>query len=421
MKDQLLPPLGWNSWDCFGTSVTEQEVCANAEFMARNLLPFGWNTVVIDIQWSEPNAQAGGYRPFAPLVMDDFGRLLPAPNRFPSAADGRGLKPLADVVHALHLRFGIHVMRGIPRQAVEQNLPIWNSPYTARDAANTEDTCPWNTDMFGLNMAHPAAQAYYDSILALYAAWEVDFIKADDMLYPYHADEIAGFRQAMLTCGRDMILSLSPGMALTTDRAPHMTEHAEMWRISPDFWDSWQDLKYQFDLCRDWSPFTRDGAYPDADMLPLGHISLRGERGEDRQSRFTRDEVITMLTLWSIFRSPLMLGCDLPTTDDETIALLCNPEVLEVNQHSQNNRELLRHGDEIVWTADSVDGHAQFFALFNTGEHELTVSVDLPAKGHVRDLWARRELDTRSGSLQASLPAHGAALYRVTREQFTTD
>ena len=232
------------------------------------------------------------------------------------------------------------------------------------------------------------------------------------MLHPYQADEIAGFRQAMLNCGRDQILSLSPGVELTTDRAPHLTKHCEMWRISPDLWDSWDDLKRQFDLCREWSPFTRDGAYPDADMLPLGHISLRGERGEDRHSRFTRDEVITMLTLWSVFRSPLMLGCNLPTTDNETIALLCNPEVLAVNQHSHNNRELFRQDDGIVWAADSVDGTAQFFGLFNIGEHELTVSVDLPSKAQVRDLWAQRDLGVMSGTLRAVLPAHGAALYR---------
>ena len=69
MKKNLLPPLGWNSWDCFGTSVTEAEVRANAAFMARRLLSFGWNTVVVDIQWSEPDAQAGGYRAFAPLMV----------------------------------------------------------------------------------------------------------------------------------------------------------------------------------------------------------------------------------------------------------------------------------------------------------------------------------------------------------------
>lgn len=405
--------MGWNSWDCFGTSVTEQEVRANAAFMAEKLLSFGWNTVVIDIQWSEPDAQAGGYRPFAPLEMDDYGRLMPAPNRFPSSAGGRGFKPLADAIHALGLQFGIHVMRGIPRQAVDQNLPIWNSAFTARDAANTANTCPWNTDMYGLNMAHPAAQAYYDSIMSLYAAWDVDFIKADDMLYPYHTDEIAGFRQAMLGCGREMILSLSPGVDLTTDHAPHLIDHCEMWRISPDYWDIWDDLRRQFDLCREWSTFIRDGAYPDADMLPLGHISIRGERGEDRQSRFTRDEVITMLTLWSIFRSPLMLGCDLPTTDDDTIALLSNPEVLAVNQHSRRNRELFRQGDGIVWTAESVDGKEQYFALFNISDHELTVSVDLDSKVQVRDLWARLDLGTFAGSLRAVLPPHGAGLYRL--------
>jgi len=418
MKKHLLPPLGWNSWDCFGTSVTEQEVRANATFMAEKLLPFGWNTIVVDIQWSETEAKAGGYRPFAPLVMDGYGRVMPAPNRFPSAAGGSGFKPLADAIHALGLRFGIHVMRGIPRQAVEQNLPIWNSIYTARDAANTADICPWNTDMFGLNMSHAAAQAYYDSIMALYASWDIDFIKADDMLYPYHADEIAGFRRAMLKCGRDMILSLSPGVELTIDRAPHLIDNCEMWRISPDFWDIWDDLKRQFDLCREWSPFTRDGAYPDADMLPLGHISVRGERGEDRQSRFTRDEVITMLTLWSIFRSPLMLGCDLPTTDAETIALLSNPEVLTVNQHSRGSRELFRHGNGIVWAAEAVDGTGkdQYIALFNIGESDLTISVDIPSDVQVRDLWARRDLGVIRGALRTALPPHGAALYRLSGE-----
>ena len=416
MKKNLLPPLGWNSWDCFGTSVTEVEVRANAAFMAQRLLSFGWNTVVVDIQWSEPDAQAGGYRAFAPLIMDAWGRLMPAVNRFPSAAEEKGFKPLADEIHALGLKFGIHVMRGIPRQAVDRNLPIWNSPCTARDAANIADTCPWNTDMFGLNMAHPAAQAYYDSILALYASWDVDFIKADNMLDPYHAEEIAGFRHAMEGCGRDMILSLSPGVDVPTERIDHLRANCEMWRISPDFWDLWSDLKHQFDLCRQWYPYIMEGAYPDADMLPLGHISLRGERGEDRQTRFTRTEVITMLTLWSIFRSPLMLGCDLPSTDAETIALLTNAEVLEVNQHSRNNREVRRDADAVVWAADL--GAQRCVALFNLGEEEKTVRVPLAELGfkycNQRDLWAREEMGAITGNLAVTLAPHAAAFYRLS-------
>jgi len=396
--------------------VTEAEVRANADFMAKHLLSFGWNTVVVDIQWSEPDAQAGGYRPFAPLIMDAWGRLLPAINRFPSAADGHGFKPLAAALHGHGLKFGIHVMRGIPRQAVDQNLPIWNSPYTARDAANTDDTCAWNTDMFGLNMAHPAAQAYYNSIFALYASWDVDFIKADNMLDPYHADEIAGFRHALENCGREMILSLSPGVDVPIDRVEHLRANCEMWRISPDFWDIWGDLKHQFDLCRTWYPYIKAGAYPDADMLPLGHISLRGERGADRQSRLTRDEQITMLTLWSIFRSPLMLGCDLPSTDADTISLLTNPEVLEVNQQSRNNRELLHEGDTTVWVADL--GAHRCVALFNLGEEELTIRVPLADLGfkycNQRDLWARHEMGATTGSLTTTLAPHAAALYRLS-------
>ena len=296
----MTPPLGWNSWDCYGTTVREQEVKANADFMAARLAQFGWNYVVVDIQWYEPNAQAHGYRPNAELITDGFGRLLPALNRFPSAANGAGFKPLADYVHSLGLRFGIHIMRGIPRQAVNQNLPVFNAPFHAQDIADTSSLCPWNTDMYGLDMSKPGAQAYYDSIVALYASWEVDYIKADDMLYPYHADEIAALHQALQHCGREIILSLSPGVELTTDRYEHLRQHCELFRISGDFWDRWDDLKNQFATCNTWADFTEPGCWADADMLPLGHIGIRAERGMDRQSLLTHDEQITLMTLWVI-------------------------------------------------------------------------------------------------------------------------
>src|SRR5690606_17067168 len=191
---------------------TEAEVRANAEFMAAHLLEYGWRYVVVDIQWYEPYAQAGGYRPYAPLTMDEYGRLMPASNRFPSTAGGAGFKPLADEIHDLGLLFGIHIMRGIPRQAVEQNLPVFNSEYFAADIADTNSVCAWNTDMFGLDMHKPGAQDYIDSIIQLYAAWGVDFIKADNMLDPYHAAEIAGYSQEIQRCGRDIVFSLSPGV-----------------------------------------------------------------------------------------------------------------------------------------------------------------------------------------------------------------
>jgi alpha-galactosidase len=421
------PPMGWNSWDCFGTTVTEREVKANALFMAEHLREFGWNTIVVDIQWYEPDAKAGGYRDFAPLIMDNYGRLLPAPNRFPSAKDrggvlslraaDKGFKPLADFLHKLDLKFGIHVMRGIPRQAVAQNLPILESPYHAQDIADTSSPCPWNTDMFGLNMAHEGAQIYLDSLAALYASWEVDFIKADDMLYPYHAAEIAGFSKALANSSRDILLSLSPGVDLDIAHAEHLKNHSELWRISADFWDRWQDLYAQFDLCAQWSSHIGAGHWPDADMLPLGHIGIRAERGIDRQSLLSHEEQVTLMSLWAMARSPLMFGGDLPSSSPETIALMSNPEILAINQASKNNHELLREGEIIFWLADAEDGQSTYLACFNRGDTPQTIGIDLAKLGlstaHLRDLWKRQDLGQVSTAFQVLLNPHSAAVYRL--------
>ncbi len=417
----LTPPLGWNSWDCYGPTVREEEVKANADFMAAHLLKHGWDTVVVDIQWYEPAAQAGGYRHNADLIMDDYGRLMPAVNRFPSAAHGAGLKPLADYVHGLGLKFGLHMMRGIPRPAFQANLPVLNSPYRAQDIGDPTRICPWNDDMVGIDMTKPGAQDYYDSIVALYAAWGVDYLKADDMLFPYHTLEIEGLSRAIQGAPRPIVLSLSPGVNMTTDHYDHLRQHCELFRISADFWDQWEDLNAQFDLCRNWSDFTGPGCWADADMLPLGHIGIRAERGVDRPSLFTRDEQITLMTLWAICRSPLMFGGDLPTSDDFTLSLLTNDDVLQVNQASAGNRELLRRGDHVVWTAHDPASGDHYLALFNRGEDAAApLEIDLALLGGgtrylVSDLWDHRDLGLVEGTLRQPLAPHAARLYRLRR------
>ena len=102
------PPMGWNSWDCYGASVTEEDLIRNADYMAEHLKPYGWEYVVCDIQWSEPTADSTAYHAFAELCMDEYGRLMPSPNRFPSAADGKGFKPIADYIHSKGLKFGMY-------------------------------------------------------------------------------------------------------------------------------------------------------------------------------------------------------------------------------------------------------------------------------------------------------------------------
>jgi hypothetical protein len=412
------PPMGWNSWDCYGTTVREEEVKANADYMAEHLARYGWSYVVVDIQWYEPNAKAGGYRSNAELIVDDYGRLLPAVNRFPSAADGAGFKALADYIHSLGLKLGIHIMRGIPRQAVRANLPILNSPYHAQDIADTEHACPWNDDMYGIDMSKPGAQAYYDSIATLYASWGVDYIKADDMLYPYHAKEIAGFRRALDGADPAIVLSLSPGVDLTTDRAEHLQQHCELFRISADFWDRWDDLKAQFEICKTWSAYSGPGCWADADMLPLGHIGIRAERGADRMSLLAHDEQTMLMTLWAMSRSPLMFGGDLPSNDDFTLSLLTNADVLAITLNSSDNRELFRQGDQVVWTAKSGDSDAVYVALFNLGETPAKIAVDLASLGEgkqyqVQELWSHADLGVVEGRLEQPVATHGAKLLRL--------
>ena len=397
------PPMGWNSWDSYGTSVTEAEVKANADYMAAKLKSHGWQYVVVDIQWSDPLAKPHGYRPNAELAMDEYGRLIPAANRFPS-----GFKALADYLHGKGLKFGIHIMRGIPRRAVAANLPVFGSNARAADIADPKSICRWNGDMYGIDMSKPGAQDYYDSILQLYASWGVDYIKCDDIAIPFHGDEIAALHKAIGKTGRAIVLSLSPGPA-DLAKADFYAANANLWRISDDFWDLWRDLRKSFDLLEKWSPFVKPGGWPDADMLPLGRIGIRAERGDDRPTRFTRDEQRTLITLWSIARSPLMFGGDLPSNDAFTESLLTNDEVLAANQKGSGARKLSQDGDAVIWTSQ-VAGAAgkKYLAVFNIGEQPREIAI--PASGPLRDVWEKKDV----GALQSvKLPPHASAMYRV--------
>jgi hypothetical protein len=416
------PPMGWNSWDCFATTVTEAQTKAQADYMATHLKSHGWEYIVVDIQWYEPGAKSFEYRQDAKLVLDEFGRLQPAVNRFPSAKDGAGFKALADYVHGLGLKFGIHLMRGIPRQAVEQNLPVKGAAgVRAADIADRASTCPWNPDMYGVDMNKAGAQAYYDSVFELIASWGVDYVKVDDMSRPYHEHqkEIEGVRTAIDHSGRAIVLSLSPGET-PLDAAAHVSVHANLWRISDDFWDSWPALLEQFARLEKWNAFRGPGHWPDADMLPLGLIALG-----QRKTNFTPDEQRTLMTLWSIARSPLMHGGDMTKMDDFTLSLLTNDEVLAVNQRSENNRPFFNRGGLIAWTADvpGTNGTEKYLALFNTKDVAAKVPVGLAEllgaetrDAKIRDLWLHREIAAEPvGEFAPELPAHGAALYRVRR------
>lgn len=410
--------MGWNSWDCYGAAVTEDIVRKNAEFMAKNLKQYGWEYVVVDIQWSAPNAKSHEYDPFTELCMDEYSRLIPAENRFPSSAGGKGFAPLAEYVHSLGLKFGIHIMRGIPRQAVHRNTKIKGTDKTAREIAKTASICAWNTDMYGVDPDKEGARAYYDSIFELYASWGVDFIKCDDIAreLPHEEAELVMLSESLRSCGRDMVLSLSPGAALL-EKAELYKQVSDMWRITDDFWDKWELLYAMFERAEKWCTHSGAGHWPDADMLPIGPI-LQDYDAANR-TKFTENEQITMLTLWSIFRSPLMIGGEMTGFDEFTMSLLTNEEILKMHKNARHSHQVWRreiNGSEyILWTAVNAEGGG-YFALFNAGEKDGTVKLDLADleaadKLDCTELWSG-EKAVFDGFAEITVPSHGAKAFR---------
>lgn len=411
-----VPPRGWNSWDSYGASVREDEVRRNADYMSQHLKQFGWQYITVDIQWYEPTADSSTYHNFAPLVMDEYSRLMPDPQRFPSAADGQGFKPLADYVHSLGLKFGIHIMRGIPRQAVHQATALKGTTKTAHDIA-LNNICPWNADMYGVNVALPEGQGYYNSLMDLYASWGVDFIKCDDIANSViyqgtHKAEVMALRQAIDQTGREMVLSLSPGPAPVKNGA-FFEQTANMWRITDDFWDDWALLRNMFDRAEEWSAMSRPGTWPDCDMLPLGHIGLRSVDGPggNRQTRFTPAEQKTMMTLWCLMQSPLIMGGELPDLDDWTTRLLTNQTLLTMDDQIIEKHESFRDEDKIVWQASSPEHH--YIAIFNLRDAPLALTdaeleqLNVPINGY--DVWANKSI-TREKAAEQVIQAHDVFL-----------
>ena len=408
------PPMGWNSWDCYGAAVTEETVRRNAEYMAKNLKDYGWEYVVVDIQWYQPTALNHAYEPFSAVDMDEYGRLLPAVNRFPSAANGQGFKPLADYVHSLGLKFGIHIMRGMPRMAAHRRLPIKDSDSFCHEVADPNSICAWNPDMYGLRCDLPGAKAYYESIFQLYAEWGVDYVKCDDIAreYPHCRKEIETISAACRASGRDMVLSLSPGPA-PIERAEHLKKWANMWRITDDFWDSWKLLHAMFERAEKWCIHAGPGHWPDADMLPLG--ALRQCDDPDDWTKFTQAEQRTMMTLWCIMRSPLMIGAEMTKNDDFTLSLLQNADLLAMEKESFCAHPVFNTGDACAWMAPRKDGQGVYVALFNLSDKKQTVAfppelLEIDATA-ATELWSKKTC--KPSKLSARLAPHDAVVYLV--------
>ena len=414
------PPMGWNSWDCYGPTVEEHEVKSNADYMAKHLKKYGWEYIVVDIRWFVENDKAGGYNQTDPrYVLDEYGRYQPAVNRFPSAKDGIGFKELADYVHKKGLKFGIHIMRGIPKEAVAKKLPIKGTNGITADKIYTDSIqCTWLRDNYTI-LDVPGAQEYYNSIFELYASWGVDFIKIDDLSRPYHQTEIEMIRKAIDKSGRKIVLSTSPGETPVA-KADHVKKHANMWRMVDDVWDEWRHITHLMKISEKWYDYI-EPTWPDCDMIPLGRISIRGERGADRMSRLTKDEQYTLMNLFTIFKSPLMFGGDLPSNDAFTLSLLTNKNVLKMHKEGTDVRQLYQQDKKLAITSKNRKNGDIYLALFNISDEKQNreVKVNLSDLGlqkcKVTEMWYGKKMGTYSDEISVRLRPHESVLLKLKK------
>jgi hypothetical protein len=454
VKVALTPPMGWNSWDAYGLTISEEQFRANVKVEANELKSFGWNYAVIDEGWFFFNPEDRPRPDTLHYSIDEYGRYVPVPARFPSVAsprvnmpaspatttptkliatiDDTSFKPLADWVHSQGLKFGIHIVRGIPRASVERNLPIANSAFHATDAADTSDACPWDPTNWGVK-DNAAGQAWYDSLFIQYAGWGVDLIKVDCISsHPYKPDEIRMIRKAIDKAGRPMVLSLSPGPT-SLDNAAEVASLAQMWRISDDFWDVWsnnngngfpQSVVGQFAKAAAWAQFAKPGNWPDADMLPIGELRPAPGDGQPRTTRLTPTEQRTMLGLWAMARSPLILGANLTQLDDATLKLLSNSDLILIDQTATRSGQVMHDGDIIAWTADlpadSPDGSIAL-ALFNTGESQVVLDSSFEAYNledatyRVKDVWTGKTTNKVKSVESLTIEPHACVLWLLKK------
>jgi hypothetical protein len=444
----LHPPMGWNSFDCFNYSVNESEFLQNAHYMADKLKPLGWEYCVVDFIWWIPymGDWAGSQNGNMNLGnLDVNGRFWPDTTRFPSAKGGKGFKPLADSVHNLGLKFAIHVMRGVPRMAVKRNCPILNSSYTCTQAADQNSTCSWLDWMYGTNMSNPAGQAYLNSILSLYNSWDVDFIKVDDLSAPYHSSEVEGYARAIDSVNREIVFSTSPG-ATPVNQANHVSKYANMWRLVNDFWDidfsnnkNWGDITNAYSVAESWRKTLVDGKiiagpghWPDVDMLPFGHLSLRGPRGNPRYtlSTLTKGEHKLILFLWCINNQPLMYGGNLPDNKDNPFydSLMTNKDCIYIDQNGINGKVLKSSSTgTAIWTStDPQDTTVKFLMMANLSQSSASISIDLKDLGitksvPVKNTWTGEKLGTITNTFVQTIPSHDAGLYIIGEKSVTAN
>ncbi|BBN14401.1 alpha-galactosidase [Marchantia polymorpha subsp. ruderalis] len=449
------PPRGWNSYDSFSWLVTEQEFLANAEYVAQNLLERGYEYVVVDFLWYRKN-ETGASVHGGTDIIDQWGRLQPDPTRWPSSKGGLGFSLVAERVHSLGLKFGIHVMRGISLAAVQANTSILGTENArAQNIARLDDSCKWMPESFvGVNTSIYEGRAFIRSLYEQYASWGVDFVKHDCVFgTDLELEEVKTVSEILADLARPVLYSLSPGIGTSTDLAHQVGQYVNAYRVTGDTWDRWNQVRNHFDTARDFASSGLTGAsglrgysWPDFDMLPLGWLTdPDANQGPHRTCDLSETEQRTLMTLWAIAKSPLFYGGDLRNMNNFTLSLITNSIMLEVNAKSRNNMEVnvqypssaarrmkasttnVDSDDKRVWAACGDSGQV-YLAVFNLGRREKTLAIPIDQiiqalrqrdpqslwKCSGTEAWTNESVEIEHGVLSIEVPSHGSYLYSLS-------
>ena len=444
------PPLGYNSFDSYGINIYEEVAMKEIDAFIEKFAKYGYEYFVIDNGWfayPESKKIEGLLVPVADktnpsdVFCDEYGIPKPAKEYFPN-----GLKPMIDKLHAKGLKFGVHLMRGIPRVAVERNLPIKGTKYKAKDIYTTFDDCTWCTFMHGVDMTKPGAQEYYNSVFKQFAEWGIDFVKVDHVTH--FPAEIEGYVKAIEQCGRPIMLSLSAGGTANLD---YLTTYKKtnLVRTTPDIWDEQIALERSFASMRKWQGLEQPGFWPDLDMIPFGELCLlRLPNVQKPNSNKTAEEVMgkmhhwckfseaqkeTFITQRAIAASPIMIGGSMITMDDHSYKLLTSADMLGCVNNGVHGKLIHEDKNIELWSAPIANKERQGYqeyvykegwvAVFNRSQEEQTVELSgrflgfLPKGNYnLKDVWGNQSIKNykRSDKLSFKIQGNGVVFLKYS-------
>ena len=369
----LTPPMGWNSWNCWGLSVSDEKVRSSAQALIdKGLADHGWNYMNIDDGWEDS-------------VRGKAGEIV-ANKKFPD------MKGLGDWLHQQGLKFGIYSSPG-------------------------DYTCGGYLGSY----KHEVQDA------ATYAGWGIDYLKYDWCSYEtvYVAEKdtslnafvkpYAVMQKALRSQPRDIIYSLCQYGMRAVWKWGRLVD-GNSWRTTGDIEDSWESLKNIGFSQNKMSAYAKPGRWNDPDMLIVGEV---GWGPRLHPTRLTADEQYTHISLWCLLSSPLLIGCDISRLDDFTLGLLTNDEMIEINQDSLRKQAspVYTSDSAQVWVKELSDGTLAL-GLFNLSDNYKEIS--LPAKElklnaadfSLRDCWRQKDLG-RFTSYKTMVPPHGVVMLKL--------